>query len=128
MERFVDYLKAHGHLKDLAFMSFEHYPFMVNGFTPPNDWDTALPGTGNYEACAAHVAGGRRSHGRAADYLRERNHAGRSGRGYLGVTGRAIWEVDAFGTFFEQGGTAFYRPAINNGAAGRWNPRCRGWR
>ena len=47
--------------------------------------------------------------------------AGRSGRGYMGVTGRAIWECDAFGTFFEQGGTAFYRPAINNGAGDRWN-------
>jgi hypothetical protein len=34
------------------------------------------------------------------------------------VTGRAIWECDAFGTFFEQGGTAFYRPAINNGTGG----------
>ncbi|MBV9624773.1 MAG: hypothetical protein JOZ14_12420, partial [Acidobacteria bacterium] len=44
--------------------------------------------------------------------------AGPSGPGYLGVTGRSIWECDAFGTFFEQGGTAFYRPAINNGAAG----------
>ena len=25
--RFVSYLKAHGHLEDLAFVSFEHYPF-----------------------------------------------------------------------------------------------------
>lgn len=25
--RFLDYLKAHGHLQDLAFMSFEHYPY-----------------------------------------------------------------------------------------------------
>ena len=39
----------------------------------------------------------------------------------MGVTGNAIWECDAFGTFFEQGGMAFYRPAINNGAGGRWN-------
>ncbi|PYX87020.1 MAG: glycosyl hydrolase family 5, partial [Acidobacteria bacterium] len=27
MGRFVDYLKTHGHLSDLAFVSFEHYPF-----------------------------------------------------------------------------------------------------
>ncbi len=27
MGRFVDYLKAHGRLSDLAFVSFEHYPF-----------------------------------------------------------------------------------------------------
>jgi hypothetical protein len=36
----------------------------------------------------------------------------------LGATGLSIWECDAFGTFFAQGGTAFYRPAINNGAVG----------
>ena len=27
MGRFVDYLKSHGRLSDLAFVSFEHYPF-----------------------------------------------------------------------------------------------------
>ena len=27
MGRFVDYLKAHDRLGDLAFVSFEHYPF-----------------------------------------------------------------------------------------------------
>ena len=27
MGRFIDYLKSHGHLQDLAFVSFEHYPF-----------------------------------------------------------------------------------------------------
>jgi hypothetical protein len=27
MGRFIDYLKAHGHIADLAFVSFEHYPF-----------------------------------------------------------------------------------------------------
>ena len=35
--RFIDYLKSHGHLRDLSFMSFEHYPFMVNGSSPPDD-------------------------------------------------------------------------------------------
>lgn len=29
--RFVDYLKAHDHLQDFAFFSFEHYPCMDNG-------------------------------------------------------------------------------------------------
>ena len=33
--RFLDYLKAHGHLQDLAFMSFEHYPY--DGCETP--WD-----------------------------------------------------------------------------------------
>jgi hypothetical protein len=121
MERFIDYLKAHGHLKDLSFMSFEHYPFMVNGFTPPNDWDTLYMEPGIMK----HVLHMWREDGVAKDVpliISESGiTAGRSGRGYLGVTGRAIWECDAFGTFFEEGGTAFYRPAINNGAADRWN-------
>jgi hypothetical protein len=33
--RFIDYLKAHGRLQDLAFMSFEHYPY--DGCETP--WD-----------------------------------------------------------------------------------------
>ncbi len=121
MARFVDYLKAHGHLKDLSFMSFEHYPFMVNGFSPPDDWDTLYMEPGIMK----HVLQMWREDGVPKDVpliISESGiTAGRSGRGYLGVTGRAIWECDAFGTFFEQGGTAFYRPAINNGAGDRRN-------
>ncbi len=119
--RFIDYLKAHGHLQDLSFMSFEHYPFMVNGFSPPNDWDTLYLEPGIMK----HVLHMWREDGVPKDVplvISESGiAAGRSGRGYLGVTGRAIWECDAFGTFFEQGGTAFYRPAINDGASDRWN-------
>lgn len=121
MARFVDYLKAHGHLKDLSFMSFEHYPFMVNGFSPPDDWDTLYEEPGIMK----HVLHMWREDGVPKDVpliISESGiTAGRHGRGYLGVTGRAIWECDAFGTFFEQGGRAFYRPAINNGAGDRWN-------
>jgi hypothetical protein len=36
----VDYLRAHGHLKDLSFISFEHCLFMVKGGSPPDEWDT----------------------------------------------------------------------------------------
>lgn len=118
MERFVDYLNAHGHLKDLSFMSFEHYPFMINEFTPPRDWATLYIEPGIMK----HVLHLWREDGVPADVpliISESGiTAGRSGPGYLGVTGLAIWECDAFGTFFEQGGTAFYRPAINNGAGG----------
>jgi len=118
--RFVDYLKTHGHLQDLSFMSFEHYPFLVNGFTPPNDWDSLYLEPGIMK----HVLRMWREDGVPKDVpliISESGiTAGGGKRGYLGVTGRAIWECDAFGTFFEQGGTAFYRPAINNGAGDRW--------
>lgn len=33
MGRFVDYLKSHGHLSDLSFVSFEHYPYDPCGIT-----------------------------------------------------------------------------------------------
>ncbi|HTS68378.1 MAG TPA: discoidin domain-containing protein [Terriglobia bacterium] len=120
MSRFIDYLKTHGHLQDLSFMSFEHYPLMVNGFSPPNDWDSLYLEPGIMK----HVLRMWREDGvpREIPLIISESGitAGHEGRGYLGVTGRAIWECDAFGTFFEQGGTAFYRPAINDGTGGRW--------
>jgi hypothetical protein len=119
MGRFIDYLKSHGHLQDLSFMSFEHYPFMVNGASPPNEWDTLYIEPG----IMRHVLHMWREDGVPAEVpliISESGiTAGGGKRGYMGVTGNAIWECDAFGTFFEQGGTAFYRPAINNGAGGR---------
>ncbi|MGI8961378.1 MAG: glycosyl hydrolase family 5, partial [Bryobacteraceae bacterium] len=36
MGRFLDYLKAHGRLSDLAFMSFEHYPYEACSITWPD--------------------------------------------------------------------------------------------
>jgi hypothetical protein len=33
LARFLDYLKAHGHLNDFTFFSFEHYPFMEKNDT-----------------------------------------------------------------------------------------------
>jgi len=118
--RFIDYLKTHRHLQDLSFMSFEHYPFLVNGFTPPNDWDSLYMEPG----IMRHVLHMWREDGVPRDVpliISESGiSAGGGRRGNMGVTGRAIWECDAFGTFFEQGGRAFYRPAINNGAGGRW--------
>ena len=119
MRRFIDYLKSHGHLADLTFMSFEHYPFMVNGIGPPNDWDSLYLEPGIMK----HVLQMWRDDGVPKDVpliISESGITAGSGkRGYMGVTGNAIWECDAFGTFFEQGGTAFYRPPINNGAGRR---------
>jgi hypothetical protein len=119
MGRFIDYLKTHGHLQDLSFMSFEHYPFLINGFSPPCEWDTLYQEPG----IMRHVLQMWRDDGVPKEVpliISESGITAGSGKkGYMGVTGNAIWECDAFGTFFEQGGTAFYRPAINNGAGGR---------
>lgn len=118
MARFIDYLKAHGHLQDLAFMSFEHYPFLQNGFSPPYEWDTLYMEPGIMK----HVVHMWREDGVPRDVpliISESGIiAGEEKSGYMGATGEAIWECDAFGTFFAQGGTAFFRPAINDGASG----------
>ncbi len=50
MGRFVDYLKAHGRISDLAFVSFEHYPFEPCDIT----WKTLYTRT---SADEAHPAG-----------------------------------------------------------------------
>ncbi|HUB25844.1 MAG TPA: discoidin domain-containing protein [Tepidisphaeraceae bacterium] len=119
MKRFIDYLYSHHHIQDLSFVSFEHYPFLVNGASPPDDWDTLYSEPGIMK----HVLEMWREDGVPYNVpliISESGiTAGGGHRGYMGVTGNAIWECDAFGTFFEQGGTAFYRPAINNGAGGR---------
>ena len=100
-------------------MSFEHYPFLVNGASPPYEWDTLYMEPGIMK----HVLHMWRDDGVPQDVpliISESGiTAGGGKKGYMGVTGNAIWECDAFGTFFAQGGTAFYRPAINNGAGGR---------
>jgi hypothetical protein len=121
LTRFIDYLKAHGHLQDLSFMSFEHYPFLVNGFSPPNDWDSLYLEPGIMKHVLHMWRGDGVPKGVPLIISESGITAGGGRRGYMGATGRAIWECDAFGTFFEQGGTAFYRPAINNGAGDRWN-------
>jgi len=91
---------------------------MQNGSGPPDEWDTLYMEPGIMK----HVLQMWREDGVPKDVpliISESGiTAGHSARGYLGVTGRAIWECDAFGTFFEQGGKAFYRPAINDGASG----------
>ncbi len=119
LRRFIDYLRSHGHLQDLSFMSFEHYPFLINGFSPPNEWDSLYLEPG----IMTHVLQMWRDDGVPPNVpliISESGiTAGPGGQGYLGVTGHAIWECDAFGTFFAHGGTAFYRPAINDGADGR---------
>ncbi len=121
MTRFVNYLKSHGHLNDLAFMSFEHYPFLINGASPPCEWDTLYLEPGIMK----HVLQMWRDDGvpKSVPLIISESGitAGSGKKGYMGVTGNAIWECDAFGTFFANGGAAFYRPAINNGEGGRRN-------
>ena len=77
--RFLDYLKAHGRMSDLAFVSFEHYPL------DPCDinWSDLYREPQLVKGYARRVARRRRAGERAADQLRkqrllvaDRSHAG----------------------------------------------------
>ena len=75
MGRFVDYLKSHGRLADLAFVSFEHYPFEPCDIT----WKTLYQEPATGEAHPPGLARRRRSQ-RSAAHDHRRSPRGRSHR------------------------------------------------
>ena len=99
--RFLNYLRRHGHLNDLAFMSFEHYPFrgcdqgitlrmdllrgpsLIRGIV--NAWrDDGLPKT-------------------VPMYITEANFANNGGPVPKQIEG-ALWQADWIATFLTAGG------------------------
>jgi len=98
--RFLDYLKARGRLGDLAFMSFEHYPF--DGCDTP--WKALFDEPG----LITHIMQVWRDDGLPAGvpmFDTETNCHG--GEGAVDVFG-ALWLGDSFGGFLSAGGKATY--------------------
>ncbi len=99
--RFVDYLKAHGRLNDLAFMSFEHYPYPCQSKWPVLYKEPGL---------IAHIMEVWRSDGLPASVpllMSEGNMSSRDGGIFLDIMG-ALWLADFEGAFLTAGGTASY--------------------
>lgn len=106
MGRFVDYLQAHGRLRDLAFVSFEHYPFDQCDIT----WKTLY----QEPQLMKHILEVWRADGVPKDVplmVTESSLA-------AGLTGpmsqifAALWLADSVGSFFEGGGAAYYHSPI----------------
>jgi hypothetical protein len=98
--RFLDYLKARGRLEDLAFMSFEHYPF--DGCETP--WKALYDEPG----LITQIMKVWRDDGLPAGipmFDTETNCHG--GEGAVDVFG-ALWLGDSFGGFLTAGGKATY--------------------
>lgn len=118
MGRFVDYLRAHGHLADLAFVSFEHYPFEPCDIT----WKTLYA----EPRLMKHILEVWRQDGVPKDIplMVTENHLAAALTGPMSTIFAAVWLADNVGSFFEGGGAAFYHSPIQPQPV---EPSCLGW-
>lgn len=106
MGRFVDYLKSHGRLSDLSFVSFEHYPFEPCTIT----WKTLY----TEPQLMKHILQVWRDDGVPKDVplMVTENHLAAELTGPMSTIFAALWLADNVGSFFEGGGAAFYHSPI----------------
>jgi hypothetical protein len=106
MGRFVDYLKAHRRISDLAFVSFEHYPFEPCDIT----WKTLY----SEPQLMKHILQVWRDDGVPKDVplMVTENHLAAALTGPMTTIFAALWLADNVGSFFEGGGAAFYHSPI----------------
>jgi hypothetical protein len=118
MGRFVDYLKAHNRLSDLAFVSFEHYPFEPCTIT----WKTLY----SEPQLIKHILQVWRDDGVPKDVplMVTENHLAANLTGPMTTIFAALWLADNVGSFFEGGGSALYHSPIQPQGV---QETCLGW-
>ncbi|HTS34326.1 MAG TPA: discoidin domain-containing protein [Candidatus Solibacter sp.] len=118
MGRFVDYLKSHGHIRDLAFVSFEHYPFEPCEVTWKSLYVEPQLMKGILKIW--------RDDGVPADVplMVTESHLAAQLTGPMSTIFSGLWLADNIGSFFEGGGAAFYHSPIQ--PQGLQNS-CEGW-
>ena len=106
MGRFVDYLKEHGRISDLAFVSFEHYPFEPCTIT----WKTLY----TEPALMKHILQVWRDDGvpKEVPLMVTESHLSSQLTGPMTTIFAALWLADNVGSFFEGGGASFYHSPI----------------
>jgi hypothetical protein len=100
--RFVEYLKAHGKLGELAFFSFEHYPIEPGKIAWSTLYDEAT--------LVTHIMQVWRQDGVPANvplFITESNISWQSSEAFVDVWG-ALWLADYIGSFLSGGGDAVY--------------------
>jgi hypothetical protein len=107
MGRFVEYLRSHGHLNDLAFVSFEHYPYgqhcnitWKNLYVEPKLMKGILK-VWREDGVPANVP-----------LMVTESHLAASLTGPMSTIFAGLWLADNIGSFFEGGGAAFYHSPI----------------
>jgi len=102
MGRFFDYLKAHGRLGDLAFVSFEHYPFEPCKM----QWSDLY----NEPTLVSHILQVWRDDGLPPGvpmFITEVNVSWNTDQSFVDTFG-GLWWADFTGAFLEAGGNALY--------------------
>jgi F5/8 type C domain len=100
--RFVDYLRDHGHLKDLAFFPFEHYPFIPCTVT----WNSLY----DEPRLVSHILDVWHEDGVPQDvpmFITESNISWQTDESFVDIFG-ALWLADYVGAFLTAGGKAVY--------------------
>lgn len=100
--RFVDYLKSHNRLQDLAFFSFEHYPYEPCKISWSSLYDEPT--------LVSHILQVWRDDGVPANvpmFITESNIAWSTGESFVDIFG-ALWLADYVGAFLNAGGNAIY--------------------
>jgi hypothetical protein len=118
MGRFVAYLKDHNHLSDLAFVSFEHYPFEPCTVTWKDLYREPQLMKGILQIW--------RDDGvpKTVPLMVTENHLSWQLTGPMTTIFAALWLADNVGSFFEGGGAAFYHSPIQPQGV---NNTCLGW-
>jgi hypothetical protein len=118
MGRFVDYLKDHGRLQDLAFVSFEHYPFEPCDIT----WKSLY----REPELMKHILQVWRKDGVPKDVplMVTESHLSWALSGPMSTIFAGLWLADNIGSFFEGGGAAFYHSPIQPEPL---QPGCHAW-
>jgi hypothetical protein len=106
MGRFIGYLKSHGRLGDLAFVSLEHYPFEPCGIT----WKSLY----REPQMMKHILDALREAGvpKEIPIMVTESHISWRLTGPMSTIFAALWLADNIGSFFEGGGAAFYHSPI----------------
>lgn len=106
MGRFVDYLREHGRLADLAFVSFEHYPFDACDIT----WKTLY----REPELMKHILKVWRADGvpPSVPLTVSESHLAAQLTGPMSTIFAGLWLADNVGSFFEGGGSAFFHSPI----------------
>lgn len=100
--RFVDYLRDHGRLKDLAFFPFEHYPYVPCTVT----WNSLY----DEPRLVSHILDVWHEDGVPRDvpmFITESNISWQTDESFVDIFG-ALWLADYVGAFLTAGGKAVY--------------------
>jgi hypothetical protein len=106
MGRFILYLKEHGRLSDLAFVSFEHYPFEPCTIT----WKSLY----SEPQLIKHILQVWRGDGvpKSVPLIVSESHMAAQLTGPMSTMFAGLWLADNIGSFFEGGGAVFYHSPI----------------